>query len=452
MSESISESAQEREKSRQISPFRTWTIIFLLALIFALAIVDRVILSMMIAPIKRDLALSDSAFGLAQGAAVALFYLVFAVPFGWASDRFDRRWILFLGISIWSLASAACGLVRNFGELFAARSLVGAGEAVLGPAGYPMIAGLVQRNRLPIAMMIFYLGGNLGNALGQFLGGSLLSWLDKFGNIDVWLFGDLQPWRVVFLLTGLPGLILALLIFLAPRQEAPPPRSAERNPASIAQFAAFFRRHRRFYLSHNIGMGLQQAALMATILWNAAFMTRTYGWTPGHIGMVFGSILLATSAAAVIGHTWIMSKLFARGMKDAHLRWQLIMSCMTIPMLALAYLWHDPVATCIGFALASLFNGGSVVAGPTSLQLGTPSEFRGRVSGIYVVIATMLGTAIGPSSIGFVTDYVIGDEQKVGIAIAGASMLFCAGAAIAFWTGLAATRRLMAESEESITA
>ena len=199
-------------------------------------------------------------------------------------------------------------------------------------------------------------------------------------------------------------------------------------------------------------MGLQQAALMATILWNAAFMTRTYGWTPGHIGMVFGSILLATSAAAVIGHTWIMSKLFARGMKDAHLRWQLIMSCMTIPMLALAYLWHDPVATCIGFALASLFNGGSVVAGPTSLQLGTPSEFRGRVSGIYVVIATMLGTAIGPSSIGFVTDYVIGDEQKVGIAIAGASMLFCAGAAIAFWTGLAATRRLMAESEESITA
>lgn len=450
MSDIQAATAHEEQRSSRASQFRIWAIVLLLAVIFALAIVDRVILSMMIGPIKADLALSDSAFGLAQGAAVALFYLIFAVPFGWASDRFDRRWILFLGISVWSLASAACGLVRNFGELFAARSLVGAGEAVLGPAGYPMIAGLVQRNRLPLAMMIFYLGGNFGNALGQFLGGSLLSWLNQYGDISVWPVGELAPWRVVFLLTGLPGLALALMIFLAPRQKADSPKPVAKDQANSGRFGVFFREHKRFYLSHNIGMGLQQAALMATILWNAAFMTRTYGWTPGQIGIVFGSILLSTSAAAVIGHTWIMSRLFAKGMKDAHLRWQLIMSCMSIPMLAIAYLWPHPVAACIGFGMASLFNGGSVVAGPTSLQLATPPDLRGRVSGLYVVVATMLGTAIGPSSIGFVTDYILGNEQRVGIALAGSCILFCIGAAIAFGTGLAATRRIMAASERPV--
>ncbi|ATE63861.1 MFS transporter [Rhizorhabdus dicambivorans] len=427
-------------------PLRRWFVVGLLSLIFAIGIVDRVILSMMIGPIKSDLQLSDSAFGLAQGAAVALFYLIFAVPFGWASDRFDHRWILFGGVTIWSLATAACALVRNFVDLFVARCLVGAGEAVIGPAGYPMIAGLVSRQQLALAMMLFYLGGNAGNALGQFIGGALLAVLSRNPSIDVWMLGDLAPWRLVFLLIGLPGIALAALIFIAPRSRAPRAGNDGPSQASKGEFAAFFRAHRRFYITHNVGVGLQQAALVATMLWNAAFMSRTYGWSPSEIGMTFGAILLASTSVAIVGHSWICARLFAAGQRDAYLRWQMCMSCLSVPALAFAYLWPTAAAACIGFALASLLNGGTVVAGPTILQIATPPRFRGRVSGIYVVVATLLGTAIGPAAVGLVTDHVLGDEGRIGIAIAICSITFCLGATACFATGLSATRRIVAEA------
>lgn len=425
-------------------PFRRWFVIGLLSLIFAIGIIDRVILSMMIGPIKSDLQLSDSAFGLVQGAAVALFYLVFAFPFGWASDRFDRRWILFGGVTIWSLASASCAMVRDFVDLFIARCIVGAGEAVIGPAGYPMIAGLVPRHRFALAMMLFYLGGNAGNALGQFIGGTLLAALSHHGAIQVWLLGDLAPWRVVFLLTGLPGIFLAALIFIAPSSRAPELRKTDAGDVKKGEFAAFFRSHRRFYITHNVGVGLQQAALTATMLWNAAFMSRTYQWSASEIGITFGAILLITASVAVVGHSWISARLFAAGRKDAYLRWQMIMSCLSAPAIAFAYLWPSPVATCAGFAVASLLNGGTVVTGPTVLQIATPPAFRGRVSGIYVVVATLLGTAMGPAAVGLVTDQIFGDEGKVGIAIALCSITFAIGAAACFAAGLAATRRIIA--------
>ncbi|HEY0941948.1 MAG TPA: MFS transporter [Steroidobacter sp.] len=440
------EASEPQSLQGSATTIRAWAIVVLLAIIFAVAMIDRVILSMMITPIKADLQLSDTAFGLAQGAAVALFYILFAFPFGWASDRYDRRAVMFFGMTVWSLASAACAFVRNFAELFAARCLIGAGEAVLGPAGYPMIASLVSRQRLALAMMIFYLGGTCGNALGQFVGGSLLTALSRNDTVDVWLIGELSPWRTVFLLTGLPGVALAALIFLAPRERRPALVSAPTAKVDVRSFRAFFSRHKRFYLTHNIGIGLQQAALVGAILWNAAFMARTYHWSASQIGLTFGTILLTTSALAVVGHSWITTRLFIAGRKDIHLRWQLAMSCLCLPALALAYLWPSPLAACFGFGLANLFAGGAIVVGPTVLQIATPHAFRGRASAIYVVIATLLGTAVGPTAIGFVTDHVLRDEQRVGVAMAASCIVFCLGAAIAFALGLAATRRIVAES------
>lgn len=430
------------EKRRRI---RGWAVVVLLAAIFGLGMVDRIILSMMVTPIKADLMLSDTTFGLAQGAAVAVFYVLFAFPFGWAADRFDRRVVLFLGVTAWSLASASCAFVRNFAELFAARSLIGAGEAVLGPVGYPMIAALVSRHRLALAMTVFYLGGTLGIAFGQYAGGALLDSLSREPMIDVWLLGEMAPWRVVFLLTGPPGIFLALLIFFAPANRpltTPAPPKGRAAPG----FGAFFQSHKRFYLAHNMGIGLQQAALTGAILWNAAFMTRTYGWSPAQIGLIFGILLLVTSSAAVIGHGWITTRLFVKGRTDVHMRWQLGMSCLSIPAIALAYLWPSPWAACIGFGIANLLSGGSVVAGPTILQIATPDAYRGRISAIYVVIATMLGTAVGPALIGLISDHILQDEAKIGIAMAGACVMFLALAIIAFGLSLAATRRIVEET------
>jgi MFS family permease len=174
-------------------------------------------------------------------------------------------------------------------------------------------------------------------------------------------------------------------------------------------------------------------------------MARVHGWSAGEIGLTFGTILLLTSGAAVIGHGWILARLFAAGRNDIHLRWQLLMSGLSIPAFALAYLGNSPLAACVGFGLASLLSGGAVVAGPTVLQIATPAEYRGRISAIYVVLATLLGTAAGPAAIGLVTD-LLGDERQIGVALAACCSLFCLGAAGAFALGLPAARRIIAQN------
>ena len=425
------------------SPARAWGIVLLLGAILAVGMADRVILSTLIGPIKADLHLTDAAFGLVQGTAVAIFYVVFAFPIGWMADRYDRRWILFSGIVVWSLAAASCGLVGSFAGLFAARCLVGAGEAVIGPAGYPMIASLVDRRRMPLAMTTLYLGGTFGLSLGQVIGGSLFGWLSRAGTAALPLVNGLAPWRTVFLLTGLPGLVLAALTLLAPRDRT----TAARVRATNGGFAAFFRDHRRFYLLHNIGMGLQQAAIVSAILWNGAYMGRTFGWSPAWIGAVFGTLVLVTSTVAVVGHGWVVGREFERGRRDFHLRWQLSMSLLAAPFWAVGYLWHSPVAACAGFGLANLLTGGSIVVAPTALQIATPPDLRGRISALYVVLATLIGTAVGPSLVGFATDWLLHDERKVGVALAGCCVLFSLGAVALLAAGLPPARRVMGEAD-----
>lgn len=430
--------------STPTTSIRAWTTVMLLALIFAMGIVDRIVLATLVQPIKADLKLSDTAIGLVQGASVALFYLLFAVPFGWASDRFDRRLILFGGVTIWSLASASCALAHNFAQLFASRCLVGAGEAVLGPCGYPLIASLLPRRRLASAMMLFYLGGTLGIAAGQYIGGAGQAWFAGQRHAASQLIPALAPWRAVFLLTGLPGLVLAALIPLAPRERARA-RAQPRAPTrpDVSAFLRFFVRHRRFFVSHNIGFGLQQAAIIGAILWNSAFMERTFGWSPARIGAVFGLILLTTSTAAVIGHSRITERLFNRGMRDAHLKWQMLMCLLSIPALLSAYLLRSPLGACVGFAIANLMNGGSAVSGPTVLQLATPEAFRGRASAVYVLIATLLSTALGPAAIGYFADTMFGAGAKLGFAIATCTTVFCVGAAAALARALPAARKII---------
>lgn len=443
--------AKDGATASTASPVAIWATVVLMALLFAFSMIDRVVLSIVIAPVKADLQLSDAQFGLAQGAAIALFYLIMALPFGWAADRFDRRIVLFIGITTWSLASAACALVRNFPELFAARAMVGAGEASLGPAGYPLIAGLVGRKRLALAMMIFVLGGVTGNGLGQLIGGPLFGYFSALGEtIYIWPLGELTPWRAVFIVTGVPGLLLALLVLIVPRGPRvaqKPIAGSNRKDCHTGSFVTYLSQRARYFLAVICGIGFQNAAIFAVILWNAAFVGRIHGWTPGEIGAVFGGILVTTSAMSIMVHSWCMSALFEKGHKDIHLKWQGGASVLAVPCVMLTYLTSSIELTYVGFAIYSVALGGALVAGPTILQLATPAEFRGRMNAVYVIIGSLLGTALGPALVGFVTDWVLRDEMLVGTAIAICCVCFNIAAIICFTIGVPLARDVMRESE-----
>ncbi|RYE74615.1 MAG: MFS transporter, partial [Oxalobacteraceae bacterium] len=191
---------------------RAWFSIGVLLILTILSYVDRSIISLMIEPIKADLAISDVQISLLQGMAFALLYTIASVPMGYLGDRTSRRAVIFCGATAWSLATAACGLARSFGHLFVARVAVGAGEATLSPSAYALVADLFPPQRLAFAIGVLATGAAIGSALALIIGGLVVSWAQAVPPIM-----GLRSWQLVFVVVGLPGLIVAPLVFLIPR-------------------------------------------------------------------------------------------------------------------------------------------------------------------------------------------------------------------------------------------
>jgi MFS family permease len=188
-----------------------WAVVVLLML-SALSYLDRQVLFLMVDRVKADLRLDDFKISLLQGFAFALFYGVFGLPFGWAVDRFSRRWIIFAGITIWAVAASACGLAHTFSQLLFARFLVGVGEAALSPAAFSLLSDTFPKHRLTMAIAVFAAGTNIGSGLAFAIGGIVVGLLPEHG-ATVPLVGHLANWQLVFLLTGLPCLAVGWLIF-----------------------------------------------------------------------------------------------------------------------------------------------------------------------------------------------------------------------------------------------
>lgn len=122
------------------NPARAWTVVGLLFLAAIIAYTDRQVLSLLVDPVRADLGLSDGDLALLMGPAFAIVYGVAGLPLGFAADRFSRPKLLCAGGVVWALGTIACGLAPDFGSLFAARLVVGLGEAVLSPAAISLIA------------------------------------------------------------------------------------------------------------------------------------------------------------------------------------------------------------------------------------------------------------------------------------------------------------------------
>ena len=194
-----------------------WYVVLVCMLAYIFSFVDRQILALMIEPIKRDLGLSDTQFSLLHGLAFSLFYAFMGIPIALLADRYSRPRIIAIGVAFWSLATAVCGLSRNFAQMFLARIGVGVGEAALSPATYSMLSDMFPRDRLGRAVGVYSIGSFIGGGLAFLIGGYVINLLKRVDTVVLPLLGALRPWQVTFFVVGLPGLLVALLILLTVR-------------------------------------------------------------------------------------------------------------------------------------------------------------------------------------------------------------------------------------------
>jgi MFS family permease len=161
--------------SQQSSLRYAWYVVFVLMVCYTLSFIDRQILSLLVAPIKRDLGISDTKIGLLQGLAFALFYTLLGFPLGWIADRYSRRNLVAAGVFFWSLMTALCSLAASFSSLFLARMGVGVGEATLGPSAFSLISDYFPKERLGGALSVYSMGIFIGSGLALIVGGTVVS-------------------------------------------------------------------------------------------------------------------------------------------------------------------------------------------------------------------------------------------------------------------------------------
>ncbi|MCB2047478.1 MAG: MFS transporter [Novosphingobium sp.] len=426
-----------------------WLTVGVLFLLYIRSLADRYLMALMVEPIKADLGLSDFQISLLQGPAFAVLYSICAVPVGLLLDRSSRRWVLFGCIVVWSAGAAACGLAATFAMLALGRSLVGAGEAGYTTGAYSIIGDSFPPQRVSLAMSIFVMGGVMGAGIVFLLGGPLVGIILE-GKISHWPgLGMFKPWQQAFIVTGIPGIATALLVFLFPEPGRHKPAGATAGGGGYGEALRFIFSHPRCFSGIILGIGLVYTVTIALQLWSPTYLTRSFGWTPTQIGLAMGVAQMLPAFSLPV-HGWVVDKLYAQGRTDAHLLWCLITLVMAAPFAIAAYLVGNPWYTVVLFGIYMVFILSSSSIGPAATQVVTPPELRGRVSAIFVLVTGLIGMALGTSLVGFFTDKVLGDPQKVGTSLILLISIVLTIAAVLFGMGRSSMRRL-AETKDAQT-
>jgi MFS family permease len=357
---------------------------------------DRQILSILLEPIKRDLQLSDTALGFLTGIAFALFYTFAGIPIARWADRGMRCTIIAGGLAIWSGMTALTGLAQTFTQLTLARIGVGVGEAACSPPAHSLLSDYFPPERRGTALSIFSLGVPIGIMIGYLAGG----WINQY-------FG----WRLAFFVVGLPGLILALVLWLTLREplrghseglHASTPTTQTDSLWTVFHFIWALRSFRHLSLA----AALHALYGYGVLAFMPAFMMRVHGMTnTAELGLWLGLIAgvfsgIGTFLGGVLGDR------FATRKHD--MRWYMWLpawaTLLSIPFTLLFYLWPEGrTALLLSIPGAIL---GPTYLGPTMAMTQGLVKLRMRAtaSAILLFILNLIGLGLGPQAVGVLSD------------------------------------------------
>ncbi|GIX23250.1 MAG: MFS transporter [Caldimonas sp.] len=393
-----------------------WYVVCVLMLAAVVSLIDRLLVGLLVEPIRRDLGISDFQISLLQGLAFSLFFCLAGLPLGRLVDRTHRRNLVAAGITFWSLMTAAAGLAQHYWQLFLTRAGVGVGEATLGPAAYSIISDYFERHRLPLALSVFTLGTALGSGAAFAIGGLVGGWAQR-GDVVLPLLGTVKGWQLAFMLVGLPGLLVAALMFTV---REPPRRHtvAGGQVLPVSAVVRFLRERRRLALGYVVGISLAFCVTYALLAWMATFYIRVHGLPVERIGPLLGALILSLSPLGIVTGGWWAGLQLRRGQRDATLRTAAWSLAAATPFLVATPLLPSATASLLAFGPGLFLSSMFISLGTSTIQLVTPNEMRGQISALGLMLTTVLGSVLGPSLVAACTDFVFADERRIGHALA----------------------------------
>lgn len=362
----------------------------ILLVVYVFNFIDRQILSILLQPIKLDLGLSDTQLGLLSGIAFAVFYVGFGIPLARLADRSSRVNIISGSLAVWSAMTAVCGLAQNFWQLLAARIGVGIGEAGCSPPAHSLISDYFAPESRATALSIYSLGIPIGVMVGFLVGG----WIEEY-------FG----WRVAFLVVGLPGILMAILVRMTikepPRGHSEPVRD-HGVQLRLAEVAGYLW-GRRAFRHVAFAAGLHAFVGYGVISWLPSFLARSHQMGGAEIGT-----WLALLAGIVGGLGTLAGGYLGDRYAKRDRRWYVWLSAisllLTIPFSIFAFLAESKYWALTLYILPTFF--GAFYHGPTLAVIQGLAQVRMRAisAAVYLFIVNLVGLGLGPLAVGVLSD------------------------------------------------
>jgi MFS family permease len=382
-----------------------WYVVVLLTVAYAISLLDRWILSLLVGPVKAHFGVSDTQMGLLMGFWFAIFYVTMGLPFGWLADRFSRRNIVGLAMLFWCSMTVCCGLAKSFGQLAAARLGIGLGEAGLTPAANSLIADYFPRDQQNRAITFFNMGISTGMGFAYLVGGLIVGWMVAKPVMVLPILGELETWQVVFLAAGAPGIVVSLLA-LTIREPLRRERLARQDEqVTLRDCLAYMRTHRGAYLPLFVGMAASPLAGYAW-QWLPTMFDRVWHWNAAQFSSWYGWVLLIFGPLGAISGGALATRFYRQGRKDAPFITAMVAMATATLLSAVLPLAPSPYVAVAILVPASWSGAMGASCGAAAAVFMTPGEFRAQVSSIYVLTINGLGLLIGPTAVGLLNDYV----------------------------------------------
>lgn len=422
---------------------RPWSVVFVLMLAYVSSFIDRQILSLLVGPIKRDMHLTDTEVSLLMGLSFALFYTLLGVPIGRWADRANRRNLIAGGIVVWSLMTALGGIVKSYAQFFLVRVGVGVGEATLSPAAYSLLSDTFPKDKLATAISVYSAGIYLGSGLAVLIGAALVGSSGGPAMVTLPVVGTVFSWQLLFFYIGLPGLALALLVrALVPeptRRNLLTDASGQTAQLSVGDVFRLIGQQRRAFFGVTLGITFISLVAYGSTAWIPTLFVRRFGWTTGHIGLLYGLLITVFSTAGILLGGRLADRFTRRGYADAKLRVGLIASVGILLSSGISLIPNPNVAVAM-LALPCFFVAFPLGASAAAIQDLMPNQARALASAVYLLILNLIALGCGPTLVALLTDYVFRDERAVYQSLAVVSAVGSALALVSYAWGRGAYR------------
>ncbi|MEM7728230.1 MAG: MFS transporter [Pseudomonadota bacterium] len=426
------------------TPRAAWTILTVVSLAYVLSYIDRIVINLLVEPIQDAFSINDTQFGALQSLAFGIFYVALGIPIARIADRSNRRRVIGIGVFVFGLFTVLSGLARTYAQLFLARVGVGSGEAAVSPAAYSLIADSFPPEKLGRAISVFTMTAFMGIGLAYLAGGLVIGTLESVGNVTLPLLGELEPWRMTFIIVGIPAILFAPLMLAVKGA----PRRDTRPPASMGQVVGHLRKRGRAFAFIFFGFSVIAFSSYASTVWNPALLIRVFGLSPVEVALALGIIYLTIGPMGALLGGHLCDRYTSRGHVSAPLTIAAIGYIPACLFGIAAPLAPTTEIALVCLALAAFFGMLPYPLAATAIQLITPGRMRGQVSAVYLTIVNLIGLGLGPMITGALTDFVFSGPTDIKYSLAwinGAALPF---AVIALWWGRSAYRRARAEEIE----